>query len=90
MDSSAETIKKANNLKEGGEITYNVHIEGDISKECVGRVNPDIVSTHCRMDVTSAGQEIYLFILFIIRTGVGRLLLLGMLATYRPIWDNLE
>ena len=56
MDSSAETIKKANNLKEGGEITYNVHIEGDISKECVGRVNPDIVST-------SAGQEIYLFII---------------------------
>lgn len=63
MDSSAETIKKANNLKEGGEITYNVHIEGDISKECMGRVNPDIVSTHYRMDVTSAGQEIYLFII---------------------------
>lgn len=42
IDTSVGSIEKANKIKEEGQIAYKFLIEGEITKDYVGKVNPDI------------------------------------------------
>lgn len=44
IDTSVKSIEKANQLKRDGRLNYSLCVEGDITKEYVAIVNPDIVS----------------------------------------------